>query len=161
MVYTMDIPYILPSAGIYMVYTIMMDIPCILNCYFLVFFHILLLWTYAMGEDKVMSTPEIFKKTYSSFKSCKHEFMVYTRYIPDIYMVYTIHIPGLIICKFCQLTKKAMYVGGNGNACTQHDISGHQRICIQKSCFTKDRIYHVYTWYIPGIYLAKITCEPS
>ncbi len=55
---------------------------------------------------KAMYTPEIFFKAYSSFKCCKHESMVYTWYIPDIYMVYTIHIPGLVFCKFCQLTNK-------------------------------------------------------
>jgi hypothetical protein len=59
-----------------------------------------------MGEDKVMSTPEIFKKAFSSFKSRQHKSMVYTRCILDIYMVYTIHIPGLVICKSCQLSKK-------------------------------------------------------
>ncbi len=104
MVYTIHIPCILHSAGIYMVYT--MDIHSILKCYILLFFRILLLGTHDMGVYKAMYTPENFKTAYSSFKSCKHECMVYTWYIPDIYMEYTIHIPGLVICKFCQLTKK-------------------------------------------------------
>ncbi len=99
-VYTMDIP----SAGIYMVYTT--DIPCILKCNFLVFFCILLLWTQAISEDKVILTPENFKKAFSSFKSRQHKSMVYTRYILVICMVYAIHIPGLVISKSCQLSKK-------------------------------------------------------
>ena len=61
-----------------------------------------------MGEDKVILTPEIFKKAFSSFKSSlrQHKSMVYTRYILDICMVYAIHIPGLVISKSCQLSKK-------------------------------------------------------
>ena len=87
-----------------MVYTI--HIHCILNCAFVLVFRILLLGTHAMGVYKAIYTPENFNKAYSSFKCCKHECMVYTWYIPDIYMVYTIHIPGLVFCKFCQLTNK-------------------------------------------------------
>ena len=64
-----------------------------------------LLGTHAMGVYKAMYTPENFKTAYSSFKSCKHECMVYTWYIPDIYMVYTIHIPGLVICNFASLQR--------------------------------------------------------
>ncbi len=63
-----------------------------------------------MGEDKVMSTPENFKKAYSSFKSRQHMSKVYTRYILDIYMVYAIHTTGLVMSnlKSCQLSKKQM-----------------------------------------------------
>ena len=59
-----------------------------------------------MGEDNVMLNPENFKKAYLSFKSRQCKSMVYTRYIPDIYMVYAIHIPELVLFKFCQLSKK-------------------------------------------------------
>ncbi len=59
-----------------------------------------------MGEDNVLSNPENFKKAYLSLKSRKRKSMVYTRYILDICMEYAIHIPGLVISKFIQLSKK-------------------------------------------------------
>ena len=66
----------IPRAGIYMVYT--MYIHGILKFKFLVFFCILLLQTYVIGEDNVMKQSENSKKAYYSFKSRQCKFMVYT-----------------------------------------------------------------------------------
>ena len=59
-----------------MVYT--MYIHGILKFKFLVFFCILLLQTYVIGEDNVMKQSENSKKAYYSFKSRQCKFMVYT-----------------------------------------------------------------------------------
>ena len=71
--------------------------------------------------------------------------MVYTWYIPDIYMVYTIHIPGLVFCKFGQLTNKQGML-------EQVEMHVHSMTFKYINVFSSkihvsllDRIYHVYT----------------
>ena len=92
-------------------------------------------------------------------------------------MVYPIHIHGIYhtYTRFSNLQvlpayKEAimMYLGRNGDACTQHDISGQQCDSFQNSFFTTRQdipciyryIYGIYR-YIRGIYHAKFTCKPS
>ncbi len=76
-------------------------------------------------------------------------YKVYSRYIHGICYTYTI----ISIISVLPAFKEAMDVGGSGNACTQHGISGHKRNCTQKSCFTTRQdipgIYQVYTMHIP------------
>ncbi len=76
--------------------------------------------------------------------------MVYTRYILDLYMVYYIHIPELVLFKFCQLSKKQWML----EEVEMHvHTSGHKHNRTQKSCFTTRQdipgIYQVYTMHIP------------
>ncbi len=83
--------------------------------------------------------------------------MVYVWYIPDIYMVYTIHIPELVLCKFCQVTKKQ---------CMQDEMEMHvlsmtfqdNNVFPSKNHVSlQDRIYHVYTG-ISLVYTMQNSC---
>ena len=114
-----------------------------------------------MGEDNVMSKPENFKKAYLSFKSRQRKSMVYTRYILDICMGYAIHIPGLVIFKFCQLSKKQWMLEEVEMHVRSMDFQDTNAIVPKSHVLLQDRIYQVYTRYILCIYHAKVTCEPS
>ena len=103
-----------------------------------------------MGEDNVMSKPENFKKAYLSFKSRQCKSMVYTRYILDICMGYAIPIPGLVIFKFCQLSKKQWML---------EEVEMHVHSIAFEDTYAfvpKSHVYYKtgYTRYIPGIYYA-------
>ena len=74
--------------------------------------------------------------------------MTYTWYIQYISCTYTLFSNIQVSPAF----KGAMDVGGSANAYMQHGISGHKRICTQKSCFTsRQDIPDIYLD-IPGIY---------
>ena len=106
-----------------------------------------------MGEDNVMLKPENNKKADLSFKSRKRKSIVDLMYILSICIRYAIHTPGLVMFRFLPAFKYTRGIGGNGNACTQHGISGHKSNCTQKSSFTtrqdKTGLYQGYTIHIP------------
>ena len=114
-----------------------------------------------MGEDNVMVNQENFKKAYVSFKSRQCKSMVYTRYISDIYMVYAIHIPELVLFKFCQLSKKQWMLEEVEMHVCSMAFQDTNAIVPKSHGLLQDMIYQVYTRYILCIYHAKVTREPS
>ncbi len=73
-------------------------------------------------------------------------------------MVYDIHILGLVIFKFSKLSKQQsmldeLEIHVRSMACQENYL-----IALKKHDLMSDRIYHVYTRYIPGIYYTY-TCS--
>ncbi len=111
-----------------------------------------------MGGDNVMSNPEKIKKAYLSFKSRQCKSMENTRYVPDIYMVYAIHIPELVLFWFCQLSKKQWMLEEVEMHVCSMAYQDTNAIVPKGHILLQDRIYQVYTRYILCIYLVKVTC---
>ena len=108
-----------------------------------------------------MSNAENFKTAYLSFKSWQCKSMVYTWYIPDIYMVYAIHIPELVLFLFRQLSNKQWMLEEVQMHVHSMALQYTNAIVLKSHVLLQDRIYQVYTRYILSIYRAKVTCEPS
>ena len=139
-----------------MVYT--MYIHGILKFKFLVFFCILLLQTYVIGEDNVMKQSENSKKAYYSFKSRQCKFMVYTWHILGIYIRYPVHILCLVIFKFRQLSKEQWMLEEVGMHICSMAFQGTNAFVPKSHVLLQDRIYQVYTW-IYQVYTRHIPCE--
>ncbi len=72
-------------------------------------------------------------------------------------MVYDIHIPGLVMFKFCKLSKQQSMLDELEihvhSMVYQVQIQDNYQIALKKHDLMSDRIYQVYTRYIPCIYL--------
>ena len=69
-------------------------------------------------------------------------------------MVYAIHIPGLVIFKFCPLSKKQSMLDELEIHVRSMEFQDNYSIALKRHDLLSDRIYKVYFRYIPCIYHA-------
>ncbi len=69
-------------------------------------------------------------------------------------MVYAIHIPGLVIFRFCQLSKKQSMLDELEIHVRSMAFQDNYSIALKRHDLLSDRIYKVYSRYIPCIYNA-------
>jgi hypothetical protein len=67
-------------------------------------------------------------------------------------MVYDIHILGLVIFKFCKLSKKQSMLDELGIHVCSMAFQDNYLITLKRHYLLSDRIHQVYIRYIPGIY---------
>ncbi len=85
-------------------------------------------------------------------------YLVYTWHIPSICMVYAIHIPGLVIFEFCQLSKKQSMLDDEFKIHVRSKaFQNNYLIAPKRHDLLSDRIYKVFSRYIPCIYYAYTT----
>ena len=89
-----------------------------------------------------------------SVKSAFQKYLVYAWNIPSICMVYAIHIPGLVIFKFCQLSKKQSMLDELEIHVRSMVFQDNYSIALKRHDLLSDMIYNVYSRYLPCIYYA-------